>query len=70
MIVNDLWIDDEDWLVDKLTQIKVIYNEIKEKVSSGELSETDARGAIRYISELEWIDESPEDYWKSSSYQC
>lgn len=70
MIVNDQWIDDEDWLVDKLTQIKVLYDEIKEKIESGEIYERDAKHILRYISNLEWEERSPDEYWKSSSYYC
>lgn len=70
MIIDGRWVDADEWLIDKLNQIKVVYDEINQKISEGELTEYEARNALRYIRDLEWIGKSPEEYWQSSSYYC
>ena len=70
MIIDGRWVDADEWLIDKLNQIKVVYDEINQKISEGELTENEARNALRYIRDLEWIGKSPEEYWQSSSYYC
>lgn len=70
MIIDGQWVDADEWLIDKLNQIKVVYDEINQKISEGELTENEALIAMRYIRDLKWIDKSPEEYWQSSSYYC
>jgi hypothetical protein len=70
MLINGEWIEAEDWLIPKLNEIRKIYDEIKEKIEEGEFTELEARNAMRYIHDIQWVNKSPEDYWQSSSYTC
>ena len=70
MVIDGEWVDVEDWLIPKLDQIKSIRDEILQKIEEGELSDPEARNAMRYIDDIRWIDKTATEYWDSSAVYC
>lgn len=69
MIVDDKWIDDEEWLEQQSLAVYEAIQNVQSAVESGDLSQYRAdifRKYVEYYAEFR----SPDQFWNSSSAYC
>ena len=69
MLVDGEWINDEEWLTQRLEVVHNTLTEIKNAIESGDIDQIDAYKFRKYMDYYSG-DKTPSEFWNSSSAQC